>query len=166
MQPEFTGKSDIRLRCSRREVGAANSKAIVTNASSDASRSLRILGRQQDAALWCRNSVMGVPYANTARMPDCLERIDGGVGMGRRIDDVAPVEQRRNARIDLIEGAYQIADVNVLRRVELDDLANQHAKIVVERPVRGDAAQRGLPEMDVAVDKARHGDHATAVDLA
>jgi hypothetical protein len=94
-----------------------------------------------------------------------LERVDGGIGMGRRIDYVAPIEQRCNAGIDLIERSDQIADVHVLRRIEADDLANQHAKIVVERPVRGNAPERGLPEVDVAVYKARHGDHAAAVDL-
>jgi len=36
---------------------------------------------------------------------------------------------------------------------------------VIERPVCGDAAQRRLPQMDVAVDEAGHGDHAAAVDL-
>ena len=94
-----------------------------------------------------------------------LEHIDGGIGMRRRIDDVAPIKQRCDAGIDLIERSDEIADVDILRRVEADDLANQHAEIVVERPVGGDAAERGLPEVDVAVYKARHGDHAAAVDL-
>src|SRR5271169_6899774 len=94
-----------------------------------------------------------------------LKRIDGGIGMRRRIDDVAPIKQRCNAGIDLIERSDEIADVDILRRVKADDLANQHAKIVVECPVRGNAPERGLPEVDVTVYKARHGDHAAAVDL-
>ena len=94
-----------------------------------------------------------------------LERIDGGVCMSGRVDDVAPVEQRRDAGIDLVERADEIADIDVLRRVKPDHLADQHAEILVERPVGGDTAQCSLPEMDVPIDKARHGDHATAVDL-
>ena len=49
--------------------------------------------------------------------------------------------------------------------MQSDQLADQHAEIVIERPVGGDAAQRRLPEMDVAVYEAGHGDHAAAVDL-
>ena len=94
-----------------------------------------------------------------------LKGVDRGVGMCRRIDDVAPIEQRRNARIDLIKRASEIADICVFRLVEADDLANQHAEVVVERPVCGDTPQRGLPEVDMAIDKARHGNHAAAVDL-
>src|ERR1700691_4912830 len=95
-----------------------------------------------------------------------LKGVDRGVGMCRRIDDVAPVEQRRNAGIDLIKRDSEIADICVFRLVEADDLANQHAEVVVEGPVCGDTSQRGLPEMDMAVDKARHRDHAAAVYLA
>src|SRR5271170_4174144 len=101
-------------------------------------------------------------YRANTRFP---ERVDSGISVGRRIDDVAPVEQRGYAGIDLIKRSHQIADVHVLRRIEAHDPANQHAKVMVERPIRGDAAQRGLPQVDMPVDKARHGDHAAAIDF-
>jgi len=101
-------------------------------------------------------------YCPNARF---LERVDRGVGMSRRIDDVAPVEQRRNARIDLIERADEIADICILWRIEANDLANQHTKVVVECPVCSNTPQCGLPEVDMTVDKARHGNHAAAVYL-
>jgi hypothetical protein len=36
---------------------------------------------------------------------------------------------------------------------------------MIESPIGGDAAQRRLPEVEVAVDESGHGDLATAIDL-
>lgn len=55
---------------------------------------------------------------------------------------MAPVEQRGDAGIDLVKRTHEVADINVLRRVKPHYLADLHAEIMVERPVRGDAAQR------------------------
>ena len=101
-------------------------------------------------------------YRANGRFP---KRVDGSVGVSRRIDDVAPIEQRRDAGVDLVECSDQIADIDVLRRIEANDLADQHTEIVVQCPVRRDTAECGLPEVDVSVDETRHGNHAAAVDL-
>src|SRR6478735_2693251 len=101
-------------------------------------------------------------YCPNARF---LERVNCGVCMSRSIDDVAPVEQCCNSGIDLVERSDKIADIRILWCVKANHFADQHTKIMVECPVRGNTPQCGLPEVDMSIDKARHGNHATAVDL-
>ena len=94
-----------------------------------------------------------------------FQRVDSRIRVGRRIDNMAPVEQRGDAGIDLVKRPDQVADIDILRGVKPNHLADQHAEIMVEGPVRGDAAQRRLPKVKWPLIKSGHGDHATAVDL-
>src|SRR5262249_8858069 len=94
-----------------------------------------------------------------------LKRIDGRVGMLRRVDDVAPVEKGGYPGIDLIECSDEVSYVRVLRCIEPNDFPNEHTEIVIERPIRSNTAQCRLPEMNMAIDKTRHSNHATAVDF-
>ena len=47
--------------------------------------------------------------------PRCEQGVDGGIAVGRRGVVVAPVENRRDARVDLAEGAHEGADEGVRR---------------------------------------------------
>ena len=92
------------------------------------------------------------------------EAVDRGVGMlGRRIV-VVPVGDRGDAAIDLVERPDQIGDVDIVGPEEGRQPGVHGAEIVGPRPVAGEAAQCGLPGVDMAVDQARHDDHVGGVD--
>src|ERR1700730_2441317 len=79
------------------------------------------------------------------------QRINGGVGVSWRVHNMTPVKQRRYARVDLIECSYQVSDIDILGRIQFDDLPNQHPEIMVKRPIRSNATQCSLPEMNMPV---------------
>ena len=94
-----------------------------------------------------------------------LEALDSRVGVVGRVADVRPVEQRRDARVERLERAGVVADVDVLWAVVPADTAEHHREVVVERAGREDATDRRLPRVAVRVDEPRHDDHAARVDL-
>ena len=93
-----------------------------------------------------------------------LERLDRGVGVLRRVEVVRPVEQRRDAAVERLERADQVAGVGVLGAVELAHRAVQAREVVRERPVGADVAEERLPGVAVRVDQARHDDAVGRVD--
>ena len=58
----------------------------------------------------------------------------------------------QSLRTAQIRRAQQIADIDIPSRVEPYDVADQLAEIVIQRPVSGDATERCLPQMNMAVD--------------
>jgi hypothetical protein len=94
-----------------------------------------------------------------------LQALDRRVGVVGRVVDVRPVEERRHARVQRLERAGVVADVDVLRAVEAADLAEHDREVVVERAGGQHAADRRLPRVPVRVDEAGHHDHPGRVDL-
>ena len=86
--------------------------------------------------------------------------------MVRRVDDMAPVEKGCYPGIDLIECSDEIAYICILWRIKPHSFPDQYAEILVERPIRSNSAQRRLPKVDMPIDEARHGNHATAVNFS
>ena len=87
---------------------------------------------------------------------------DRRVGVLRRVVDVRPVEQRRDAGVERLERADQVRDVDVLGAVLDADVVEHPGEVLVERAAREDAAHRRLPRVPVGVDEARHDDHRVA----
>ena len=88
------------------------------------------------------------------------EGVDGAIGMVGRGIVVAPVDQRGRAAVDLVKGADQCGDVDVLR-AEFGGKPRVHMmKIFEDRPVSGHAAKRSLPGVLVRVDEAGQHDAA------
>jgi hypothetical protein len=76
-----------------------------------------------------------------------------------------PVEGRGDAGVHRLQGAEQVARVDVLGAEHLAVLQVVEDEVLAERPVAAVAAQRRLPHVAVGVDHARHQDAAGSVDL-
>jgi hypothetical protein len=93
-----------------------------------------------------------------------LQRLDGGIGVRRRLLDVRPIDDRGNAGIERAQRADEIADIDVVRAIVRAVLAENEAKIVAQRAVRDQVADRAFPHVAVAVNKARHHDHLGCIN--
>ena len=102
----------------------------------------------------------------TEQRPDAAldQPVETAVAVIRRRVVVEPVEQRRHARVELVQRADQRAEADVLGCEARRHAAVQVLEILLKAPVAGDAADAGLPGVEVGVDQARHDDHAAAVD--
>jgi hypothetical protein len=77
---------------------------------------------------------------------------------------VAPVDQRGDAGVDLGQRADQVAEIIVLGLVERRQIAVDVLEIIRPHPLRGNAAQPGLPRVHVGVDQAGHHNLVGGVD--
>ena len=93
------------------------------------------------------------------------QRIDGRVRVLGRLQPVRPVDGRRHARVDRLEGGEQVAGIYVLRPEPLAGLQVVPDEVLRQRPVGAVAAHRGLPHVTVRVDHARRHDATGRVDL-
>jgi hypothetical protein len=82
----------------------------------------------------------------------------------RRVVDVRPVDQRRDARVEALQRAGQVGRVDVLGPVERGERVEHLDEVVVERRVGGAAADRRLPGVPVGVDEAGHDEEALGLD--
>ncbi len=107
--------------------------------------------------------------------PRVEQRLDGGVGVLRRVMNLRDVVHRRDAVIELAERAEQLVDVDVLRPVDRGELvenefevgrapARRAGAVVDQNPVGEEAAQRGLELVVVRIDEAGHDDAPARVD--
>ena len=105
--------------------------------------------------------------------PGRSQPLDRGVGMLRRMVDLAHVHHRRYARVDLRHAREQFVDVDVLRAIAHRELLKNKLVIIVrafrpavvdENAVCEKAAQRRLELVVVGVDEARHDDMPGRVD--
>ena len=81
------------------------------------------------------------------------QSVDGAIGMVRRRIVVAPVEQRGDAAIDLVECADEIGEIDVVRREAGGEPGMHVAAVIAQRPVAGNAADAGLPGVLMRVDQ-------------
>ncbi|MHC2781995.1 hypothetical protein ACVMBZ_001202 [Bradyrhizobium liaoningense] len=88
----------------------------------------------------------------------------GGISVIRRRIVVAPVDQRGDAVVDLVQRADQRRDMDVLGPKHGREPGMHAAEIFEQRPVRGIAAQARLPGVHVRVDQAGDDDAPGAVD--
>ncbi len=93
-----------------------------------------------------------------------LQAGDAGVGVLGRGIVVAPVDQRGDAVVELVEGAGQRGDVDVLGREHRGQAGMDVPKVLEQRPVGSDRAQRCLPGVHVGVDQPRQHEVPAAVD--
>ena len=107
--------------------------------------------------------VVAVAEHEAAR--DLAERLQRSLGVVRCPQRVRPVERRRDAGVDRLERAEQVARVDVLGAEDLPVLQVVEDEVLAERPVAAVAAQGGLPHVAVGVDHAGHQDAAARVDL-
>src|ERR1700733_2082657 len=71
----------------------------------------------------------------------CLgESVDRAIGMGRRGIVVAPVAERRGAAVELVQGACQRADIQVVGREQRGETRVHATEVLRQRPVRGEPA--------------------------
>jgi hypothetical protein len=76
---------------------------------------------------------------------------------------VEPVDHGRDTRADRLDPPEQVAQVHVLRPVVRPERAVHGDAVLVERPLRADAAERGLPGVPVGVDEPGQHDLARGV---
>ena len=93
-----------------------------------------------------------------------LQAADGLVGVGRRVHDVRPVDERRDARVDALERAPQVGRVDVVGPVVRRELVEDRPEVGDQREVRRARPDRRLPGVPVGVDEARDDDVAGRVD--
>ena len=93
-----------------------------------------------------------------------LEPPDGLVGMGRRVHDVRPVDERRDPGVGALERAPQVARVDVVGPVVRGEPVEDAGEIGTQREVRRARPDRGLPGVPVGVDEAGDDDVARRVD--
>ncbi len=96
--------------------------------------------------------------------PGLLQPLDRGVGVLGGVVDVRPVDERRDAGVEALQRAGQVAGVDVLGPVERREGVEHLDEVVVEGGVRRAVADRRLPRVPVGVDEARDDDLAGAVD--
>ena len=128
--------------------------------------------RGQDAA----RVVRAEPPVDERRVPEAvgedrsdlrlLQAADRLVGVGRRVHDVRPVDERRDARVDALERAPQVAGVHVVGPVVRRELVEDRPEVGDQREVRRARPDRRLPRVPMGVDEARDDDVAGRVDRA
>ena len=96
-----------------------------------------------------------------ARVAEAADRL---VGVLRRVVDVRPVEERRDAGVDRLERAEVVPGVDVLRPVRGRELVEHEVEVAAEADVGRDPADHGLPRVPVRVDEAGDDDAAGRVD--
>ena len=108
----------------------------------------------------------GVAEAVGEDRPDAglLKALDRGVGVSRRVHDVRPVDEGRDARVDALEGAPEVGREDVVGPIVRAELVEDRAEVGDQRVVRGARPDRRLPRVAVAVDEARDHDVAGGVD--
>ena len=104
--------------------------------------------------------VFGKPNAKTERMPVSWRPFDRRVGVVRRVHDVRPVDERRDARVDALERAPLVRGVDVLGPVLGRELVEDRAEVGDQRVVRRAGPDRRLPGVAMGVDEARDDDVA------
>jgi Cobalamin-independent synthase, Catalytic domain len=82
----------------------------------------------------------------------------------RLIQDQVPTEFEESGA-SAASAKRSSADVGITRVVQFHNLTDQHSKILIERPICGQATERRLPQMNVAVDKAGYGNHAAPINF-
>ena len=96
--------------------------------------------------------------------PGLLQPLDRGVGVLGGVVDVRPVDQRRDAGVEALQRAGQVAGVDVLGPVQRREGVQDLDEVVVQRRVRRAVADRRLPRVPVGVDEAGDHDLPGAVD--
>ena len=108
--------------------------------------------------------VVGTAVGKYGADSRCPERGDGGIRMLGAVHDVAPVKHGRNAAIQRLDGAGQRRRIDVLGTIERNERFAQLVSVFGRDEIRAHAAQRGLPEMPVAINQSRHDDRVRCVD--
>ncbi len=96
--------------------------------------------------------------------PGVHQPLDRLVGVLRGVVAMGEVQDGRDARVQRLERADEVADVDVLRGVAGGERRADPEEVVQQRPVRADPAQRGLPGVPMRVDEAGHDHPALRVD--
>ena len=96
--------------------------------------------------------------------PRLLQPADGLVGVVRRVHDVRPVDERRDARVDALERAPQVGGVDVVRPIVRRELVEDGPEVGDQREVGRAGPDRRLPGVAVGVDEARDDDVAGRID--
>ena len=86
----------------------------------------RCLMRNASVGYWLPGNVAGAfEIAEHAAPAGVDQRLDGGVGVLRRVMDLRNVEHGRHAVVELREAAEQFADVDILRPVDRRELVDR-----------------------------------------
>ena len=93
-----------------------------------------------------------------------LQRLDRCVRVRRRVHDVRPVHERRDAGIQALEGSPQRRRVDVLRTVVRRELVEDRAEVGDQREVGRAGPDARLPGVAVRVDEPGDDDVAIRLD--
>ena len=91
---------------------------------------------------------------------------NGLIGMGRRVHDVRPVDERRDARVDALERAPLVGREDIVGPIVRSELVEDVAEVGDQREVGRTGPDRRLPGVPVGVDEARDDDVVGRVDRA
>ena len=97
-------------------------------------------------------------------MPVSWRPSDRRVRVVRRVHDVRPVDQGRDARVERLEGAPAVRGQHVVGAVVRRELVEDAPEVGDQREVRSAGPDRRLPGVAVGVDEARDDDVAGRVD--
>ena len=86
------------------------------------------------------------------------QAVDGCIVVGGGSVVVAPVHQRGGAMVQLVEGAHQGGNVQILRGEDRRQAGMHLLEILQQRPVGRHPAQGSLPGVQVRIDQARDDD--------
>ena len=122
-----------------------------------------------------RHFTRALEIAEGGATPGIDQRLNGSVGVRRRVTDLRDVVHRGDAVVELAEPTERLIDVDVLRPVHRgkfvqDELevsraaARRTGAVVDKNAVRGIAAQRRLELVVVRIDEAGHHDAACGID--
>ena len=98
------------------------------------------------------------PNAGFLQAPDRAVRMAGGRVV------VAPIENGRRAQINLVQRTDKIGEICIVCRVARCDTRMHFVEIFGDRPVAGDAADAGLPSMNMSINETGHHNLAGGVD--
>ena len=98
------------------------------------------------------------PNTGFHQAPDRAVRMAGGRVV------VAPIENGRRAQINLVQRADKIGEICIVCRVARCDTRMHFVEIFGDRPVTGDAADAGLPSMNMSINETGHHNLAGGVD--
>src|SRR4029453_6981769 len=121
-----------------------------------------VVARDRDLAVVPVVVQGGVGAAVGVLGPDAglLEPLDGGVGVLGGVVDVRPVDQGRDAGVDALQRAGQVAGVDVLGPVEGGEGVEDLNEVGAEGGVGGAAPDGRLPGVPVGVDEPGDDDPA------
>ena len=90
--------------------------------------------------------------------PGVAQALERGVGVLGGVVAVREVEDRRDAGVERLERADEVARVDVLGGAARRDRHPHPAEVLHQRPVGADPPKRGLPGVPVGVDEPGHDD--------